>query len=171
MEFTSLISARRSVRSFLAKEVEPAKVQRVISAAMMAPSAGNLQSYKVYLVRSDDARHSLMMACEGASFVSEAPVSLVFCADITRSGARYEERGEELYSYQDATIACAYAQLAAADLGLGSCWVGAFEPLEVARIVGADAYEVPVAVLPLGYASEEPEPSGRRPPSEILKEV
>lgn len=73
-----------------------------------------------------------------------------------RSAAKYRQRGAGLYSVQDATIACAYAQLAATELGLGTVWVGAFDDDAVAKAVNAKPDWKPVAILPIGYAAEAP---------------
>ena len=96
---------------------------------------------------------------------------MVFCADQKEAESKYEQRGFELYSVQDATIACAYAQLAIAEEGLATVWVGGFDPLEVSRIIQAMPFEVPVAILPVGHAAEKPESTGRKPLKEIVKEI
>ena len=170
MEFYEVLENRHSSRSFLDKEIEPQKLGKVLKATMSAPSAGNLQSYKIYLVNSKDAKAELVAACAYQDFLSQAPTVLVFCADVKRSSTKYEDRGE-LYAQQDASIAASYCQLAASAEGLSSVWVGAFDPLEVSRIISADPYLVPVAIVPIGYSGEKPEKSTRRPPSEILSEV
>ncbi len=171
MEFKDVLTRRHSVRAFKDKPIEKEKLKAIIAAAISAPSAGNLQAYKLYVVHTPEAREALMIACAEQEFIKQAPVVLVFCGDVTRSAEKYEERGAGLYAYQDATIACAYAQLSATEEGLGACWVGAFEPLEVARVVNAGAYEIPIAVLPIGYPAEKPERTSRRLPEEIISEV
>ena len=99
-----------------------------------------------------------------------APVVLAFCAHPRRSAAKYGRRGEELYCVQDATIACAYAQLAATALGLGSVWVGAFDTDAVAQAIGARRDWRPVALLPIGYPAESPEATPRRSLNELVHE-
>jgi nitroreductase len=95
---------------------------------------------------------------------------LVFFANPARSAAKYGRRGDVLYCVQDATVACAYAQLAAEDLGLASVWVGAFDNAAVSEAVGAPAGLRPVALLPIGYAAESPPPTPRRRLSDILRD-
>jgi nitroreductase len=92
-------------------------------------------------------------------------------ADQQRAAAKYHARGVGLYSVQDATIACAYAQLAAAQLGLGSVWVGAFDDDAVKRVLKTQADWRPVALLPIGYLAETPAPTSRRPLDELAKEA
>lgn len=170
MEFPKLVQIRHSVRDYSDKPVSVDVLRSILDAAMSAPSAGNLQSYTIHVVRTEQSRHELAMASD-QEYMEKAPIHLVFCADMNRAESKYGERGAELYAYQDATIACAYAQLAAADHKLGSVWVGGFEPLEVARIVNAVAFEVPVAILPIGYPNETPVATSRRPMRDIVREV
>jgi len=168
MEFATLIRARRSVRAFTDQPVEPEKLKAIIEAATLAPSAGNLQAYEIYQVTSPRARAALAHAAD-QPFVAQAPVCLVFCTNPGRSSRKYGARGRELYSLQDATIAAAYALLAIADLGLASVWVGAFNDDLAASAIGAPGDWRPVAILPIGYAAETPEPTTHRSISEMLR--
>ncbi len=169
-DFFETIRLRRSVRAFRSEVVEPKHLNAILEAANLAPSAGNLQGYEIHLVRAAATRRALARACLEQMFLAQAPVVLVFCADAARSGAKYGRRGEELYSVQDATIAAAHAQLAAAALGLGTCWVGAFDEAEVARILGLRSGLRPVAILPVGWPAESPPPTPRRTLSDLVRE-
>ena len=169
MEFADVFRARRSIRAFRKKPVEAAKLDAILEAINAAPSAGNLQGYDVVRVEDAAARARLAEASLGQPFVAQAPVVLVFCANARRSGAKYGRRGEALYAVQDATIAAAYAQLAAVDAGLATVWVGAFDESAVAEIVGAPPHARPVAILPLGYAAEQPEASCRRDLEDLVR--
>jgi nitroreductase len=162
MQFPELIKARKSVRTFSKKEVEEEKLSAILEAANSAPSAGNLQAYEIYAVTSQEIKSRLAKAAFGQSSISEAGFVLVFSANEKRSASKYDARGKELYSVQDATIACAYAQLAAADQGLGCVWVGAFDEKEAAKAVGAGKDEKIVAILPIGYPGEKPKATPRR---------
>lgn len=168
MEFAELIEERHSIRAFEEREVERATVERVLAAARRAPSAGNLQAYRVAVVCDPSQRRSLARAALDQEFVAQAPVVLVFFADAAASAAKYGGRGESLFAVQDATIACAYAQLAARDVGLGACWVGAFSEDGVRETLGAGDDLRPVALLPVGYAAEPPRITPRRPLSEMV---
>jgi nitroreductase len=159
VDFFSTVEKRRSVRSFQAARVPPEALARVLEAANRAPSAGDLQAYDIVVVTEPDAKVALARAAHGQDFIAQAPVVIVFCADAERAAARYGDRGAELFCVQDATIAAAYAQLAAAALGLGTVWVGAFDPAAAAKVVGA---EWPICIMPLGLPAEYPEPSPRR---------
>jgi len=120
LEFFEVIGRRRSVRAYSAKPVEEEKLKRIFEAATLAPSAGNLQAYQVHVFRKQDKKEALARAAFDQTFMIEAPVCLVFCADPARSASKYGERGAELYCVQDATIAGTFAMLAAADMGLAT---------------------------------------------------
>ncbi len=171
MDFFTVVASRCSVRMFERREIEPDKLRQVLAAACAAPSAGNLQAYQIYVVRQRAKRLALAHASLGQMFIAEAPVDLVFCAVPDRSAIKYRARGRDLYCLQDATIACAYAQLAATALGLGSVWVGAFDEGAVRRELGLLPGEVPVAILALGHPAERPEPTPRRRLDDLVREV
>lgn len=163
MEFFELINKRHSIRSFQHnKAIEKEKLEQILNTVNRAPSAGNLQAYEIVVVRSASIRAALAEAALYQHYVAEAPVVLVFFANKARSASKYGQRGAELYSIQDATIACAYAQLAATALGLGSVWVGAFDERAVAKILNVPDSWRPIAILPIGYPAIEPEPATRR---------
>jgi nitroreductase len=170
MQFADLIHARRSVRAFKEQPVEPDKVKAILTAVSTAPSAGNLQAYEVYAVHAPKVRAALAHAAD-QPFVAQAPICLVFCANPGRAARKYGARGRELYALQDATIAATYAMLAAADLGLGTVWVGAFDEDKAANALGTPGDWRPVAILPIGYPSESPEPASRRPLEEMVHEL
>jgi nitroreductase len=171
MDYVTLIEERHSIRAYQQTEVEDEKLQKVLHAANRAPSAGDLQAYQIVAVRSPEVRQALARAALAQESVAQAPVILVFLADPARSGVKYGSRGERLYSLQDATIACAYAQLAAHDLGLGSCWVGAFRQAAVREAIGCPFEQVPVALLPLGYPAEEPRITPRRSLTDLVRRI
>jgi nitroreductase len=145
---------RRSIRSFKSKPVEESKLKSIVEAITSAPSAGNLQAYRVFYTAKKEVIKKIAEGC-WQEWIEEAPVVFVFFADPSASASKYGERGRTLYSIQDATIACAYAQLQASALGLGACWVGAFDDEKIKEIFNARGL-VPVAVLPVGYPNENP---------------
>jgi nitroreductase len=171
MEFFETVRERHSIRNYSSLPVEREKLDRILEAANLAPSAANLQSYEIYVVTKVRQRAALAKAASAQGFVLVAPVSLVFCTNPVRLVDRYGERGQNLYAIQDATIACAYAQLAATAQGLGTVWVGAFDPDAVREVVGAPDDIRPVAILPIGYAEGEPEIKGRRPLEDLVHRV
>jgi nitroreductase len=168
MDYFEVVKSRRSVRAFQTQPVEEEKIRRIIETVNLAPSAGDLQAYKIVVVKDPKRRNALAKAAWDQGFIAEAPVSLVFLAHPERSSRKYGQRGSELYCLQDAAIAASYAQLAATALGLASTWVGAFDDESVAKTVEATGTERPVAILPIGYAAETPDITPRRAIDEIL---
>ena len=162
MDIFETIKQRHSTRAYQRRELAVEKLQHILESANNAPSAGNRQAYEIVLVRDDERKRQLVKATWDQTFIAEAPVVLVFLAAPDRNHDRYAERGTQLYCVQDATIACAYAELAATALGLNCCWVGAFDDAAVAAVVGATGTLRPVAVLPIGYAVEQPTARPRR---------
>jgi len=168
MEFFEVLKSRHSVRKFRDAPVEEEKLQKILEAANSAPSAGDLQAYEIVVVKDKERKGKLVSAAYEQEFIAKAPVVLIFAAHPERSSRKYGRRGAELYSVQDATIATAYAQLAATALGLGCVWVGAFDENEVAKVIGAKGNLKPVSMLPIGYSDEQPLITPRRKLEEII---
>jgi nitroreductase len=171
MDFFKLIRARRSIRAYQPRAVEEDKLKRILEAANAAPSAGNLQAYAILIVRDAGARQALSRAALGQESLVQVPVVLAFFSHPQSSMAKYKSRGVELYSLQDATIACAYAQLAATAQGLATVWVGAFDDAGVRAVLKVPSDWRPVALLPIGYADESPTPTPRRSMNDLAKEA
>jgi nitroreductase len=168
-DFFQTLRHRHSVRKYQHDmPVEESKLHGILEAACAAPSAGDLQSYRIIVVTESGLRADLSTCADQQAFLAEAPVCLVFCADVTRAKGPYGARGAKLYSIQDATIAAAYAQLATVATGLSTTWVGRFDEAGVRRALDLDAGLRPVALLTLGYAAEVPQDSPRRPMTEVI---
>lgn len=165
MDFWSVIESRYSVRQFDPRvDVTPEQVERILRAAIAAPSAGNRQPWHFYIVRDADLRQQLAIAAFGQQFISQAPVAIVVCADAEQSAARYGSRGRELYCLQDTAAAAEHILLAAVALGLGGCWVGAFDEARAAAALDLPDRHRPVAILPLGKPAGQPRSrTSRRP--------
>ncbi|MFC2042942.1 nitroreductase family protein [Chloroflexota bacterium] len=162
MEFFQVLKERQSIREFAPNAIEDSNLEEILRAANMAPSAGNLQAYEIYVVTKSNYKSALSKAALDQPFIASAPVVLVFCAYPARSEYKYGRRGRHLYAIQDATIACTFAMLAATALGLASVWVGAFNESAVHQVIGAPSGNVPVAILPIGHGAERPPGNSRR---------
>lgn len=169
MEFFDLIKKRRSIRMYKDTPVDDETIKKILEAARLAPSAGNLQPYEFVVVKDINIRRELAQAAYGQGFITRAPVAIVFIEDSKRTESHYGKRGANLYVHQDTAIAVTFAHLAAADLGLGSCWVGAFDAPAVARILNLKPGLVPVAILPIGYPDENPPANPRRSLDDLCK--
>lgn len=159
-----VMQRRRSVRRYGRDTVDDALLDKLLKAAQFAPSAGNLQARDFILVRDSNTKHELAEAAYGQFFIAMAPVVLVGCANIARSRIAYGQRAE-LYAVQDVTIAASYIQLAAAALGIATCWIGAFDEKRVSKALKIPLDIRPVLMLPSGYPDEFPEPTVRMEPS------
>ncbi len=170
MEFTDVIQARRSVRRFRTDmPVSDEQVQTLLEAAIASPSAGNCQPWHFYVVRDPALRKGLVTAALGQAYVAEAPVVIVVCADPERSAARYGSRGRDLYCIQDTAIATTYMMLAATNMGLETCWIGAFDEERAAAVLDLPPHLRPVAMLPVGHAAREASGrSSRRPQEDVV---
>lgn len=163
MDLFDAIRDRRSIRSFKPDPVPDELLEKVLDAGRWAPSAGNLQPWEFIVVKDKEVKKQLTRAALGQSFVFEAPVDIVVCANRERSARYYGSRGWEFYSLCDTSAAIQNMLLAAHGLGLGACWIGAFRDEEVSRVMNLPEHVRPVAIIPIGYPDRPPP----RPPSRL----
>ncbi len=169
MTFFDLIKERSSIRSYKEREISEDEVQKLLKAANSAPSAGNLQSYKIVAIKNKEFKDDLVGAAHGQKLLGEASVVFAFLQDLERSQKKYGERGK-LYSTQDGTIAATYLQLAAEEMGLGSCWVGSFDEEEVTELL--ETSNKPLALIPVGHPARSPsKSSGRRELDDLVRYI
>jgi nitroreductase len=164
MEFKDVIRKRHSVREYTNQPVPDDKLNRVLEAARLAPSAANRQQWKFVVVRDAAKRQALAVAANNQAFVAQAPLIIVAVA---LEPDRVMSCGVPAYAV-DLAIAIEHIALAAADEGLGTCWIGAFsqEPARKAIEV-PDKYKV-VTVMLLGFPAKEPEARPRKSFNEII---
>ena len=167
MDVFEAIEKRRSVRAYTSEEVSEEDVERLIEAARLAPSAGNIQPWEFIVVRNAETKRKLSDAALHEAFIKKAPVVIVVCADVARSSWGYGSRGANLYCLQDTAAATENMLLAAQALGLATCWVGAFHEEEVAKVVNTPRNVRPVAIIPVGRPAEKP----RAPPKRSIREI
>jgi nitroreductase len=168
MNFDDAIFGRRSVRRYEKRQVPRETVARIIEAAEAAPSAGNLRARKYIVVVGTEMKRALALAAFSQEHVEAAPVVIVVCADVERSSARYGDRGS-LYAIQDASVATMCLLLAAHASGLGACWTGAFDDALVREALSLEERVLPVALVPLGWPTEEPSAPPRRDLAEMVR--
>lgn len=150
MDVLETISKRKSVRAYADKDIEKEKLLKVLEAGRLSPSAKNRQEWRFIVVKDRETRRKLVSACMGQRFIEQAPVTLVGCA----VGTDYYMPCGQLAYTVDVSIAFSFMMLEAAELGLGTCWLGAFHEDEVKEILNIpDAMRV-VVVMPLGYPAE-----------------
>ncbi|MBI2546675.1 nitroreductase family protein [Candidatus Woesearchaeota archaeon] len=156
MDTLEVIYTRRSIRKYRDIPVEWDKVGKILEAGRAAPSAGNIQAWK-FVVITDPAK--IRMLAEAALqqyWMGSAKVHIIVVSQFEKHRRFYGVRGERLYAIQDCAAACQNMLLAAHYLGLGACWVGAFDEDGVKRAVMMPEQARPQAIITLGYADEEP---------------
>ena len=164
MDVMEAIRARRSIRSFQSRPIEDEKLDRVLEAGRLAPSAKNMQEWKYIVVKSESMRKELARAAKGQSFVAEAPVVIVACGTITDYVMTC---GQVTYPI-DLAIAVDHMTLEAVEQGLGTCWIGAFFEPEVKKLLNIPKDIRMVALLPIGYPKDIPSPRPRKPKEEVF---
>lgn len=166
MDLIDALKGRRSIRRYKAESVSNDIVLKLIDAAENAPSAGNLRARRYIAVTKSETRKALAVASYGQRQFDSAPLIIVACADVDRSSSRYGDRGS-LFAIQDATAAVMCLLLAAYDIGLGACWIGAFDDDLVRDILGLEEHMLPIALISVGWPAEGP----AAPPKRNLEEV
>jgi nitroreductase len=141
------IKKRFSVRKFTVQKIEQEKMDEVLEAARMAPSARNIQPWKFVVITDAEKREKLTEVCKGQTFVSQATATIAVCVNNLDYKMTCGFRGAVI----DAAIAGEHIALQAAELGLGSCWIGAFHQDKLRQLIDLPAEYEAVALLPIGY--------------------
>ncbi len=164
MDFIELCKTRYSVRSYTSRKVEDDKLNTILEAGRLAPTAANLQPQKIIAVRSEDGLKKLG---ESANIYG-APLALIVCADKTKAWKRPFDG--KLTTDIDASIVTDHMMLEAADLGLGSVWICYFKPDILRKNFSIPDNIEPVNILAIGYAEENPpvKEKDRKPLSDIV---
>lgn len=155
---------------FKPTHIDEKDLKKILEAGIASPSAGNCQPWEFVVVRDEAVKQKLVDAAWGQSFIGEAPVVIVVCANIPRTASRYGRRGEELYCIQDTAAAAQNIHLAAYALSYGTCWVGAFDEGAAAKAIRAPPNVRPLAIIPIGKPAEKPTPTPRLPLNKIVHE-
>lgn len=163
-----IFATRRSTRKFEKTKVEDWKVDKILSAADVAPTAGNFQGFQVFLIKNSKTKEALVEAANKQPYVN-APVVLVFCLDPSRVKLKFPPHILEKFSLQDATIAATFSLLAASGVGLSTIWIGMFDEDKVKQILGTDLR--PSSILCIGYPDKKRPPKSRRKLKEIIKVI
>jgi len=164
MELYEVIRNRRSVRAYKPDPVDPAALDRILEAVRQAPSAANKQPWRLYVIR-DAAKREALRDAYAAEWFSGAPVIICACGLPAQA---WQRRDGKSYMDVDVAIAFEHLVLAAEAEGLGTCWVGAFDPRAARRVLQLPATEEPIAMTPLGLPAEVPPARERKPLEEIV---
>lgn len=150
MDFMELAKRRCSVRAYEDRKVEPEKLERILEAARIAPTAKNLQPVKLLAVQSGEGLEKVGKAAN----IYGAPLAIIVCADHQRAWTRPfdSKRSTDI----DASILADHMMLEATELGLGSVWICFFKPDVLREEFSLPEHLEPVNILAVGYASGAP---------------
>jgi len=166
MNVKDAIKGRRSIRKYSDKNIPNEILDEVLNSMRLAPSAKNMQPYKFIIIKDKELKENLVSACRGQKFISEAPVVICACVEPKES---YSKMGGYYTSeYVDVSIAIDHMTLQAFELGLGTCWIGAFEESEVKKVLDIPQNIKVAALSPLGYPLSEGKFGGRKKKSELF---
>ena len=166
MNFLELVKSRYSVRSFQERNVEPEKLAYLLECARLAPSACNRQPWRLIVVREKALREAVCDAAARFVWMREAPLLVVVCVDESEAWVRGADSRN--HADVDAAIVTEHLVLAAAEQGLGSCWVCAFDPTKCRAALSIEEPLRPVAILPIGYPADEHQTRPRKTTNEIV---
>jgi nitroreductase len=150
MEHYDGIHQRYSSRAYKPQEVEQYKLDLILESARLAPTAANRQAIKIIIIKTANRQDELKEIYNRVWF-TEAPCLVCVCSMPDKSWVRADQKN---YSDVDAAIVMDHIIMTATSLGLGTCWVAAFDPLAAKRILNLDQDWEPVAFTPLGYSRD-----------------
>ncbi len=168
MKFIELAKQRCSIRSYTQEIITEKMLNEVLEAGCLAPTACNFQPFQFVVVQEKENLATLAKGYYPADWFAEAPVVIAICSEASKAWKRanYDEKN---FADIDAAIAADHMTLAAEDLGLGTCWIGAFDPEIVRKALGVPHDVEPVILLTLGHPNEKGRPKTRKPLTELVR--
>lgn len=166
MEFYDVIKKRKSIRKYKSDPIPHDVLNRILDAGRIAPSAKNYQPWHFIVIKDPEIKKNVAEASRGQHWMADADVIVCGCAlmDIV-----WSRMGGYMSSFAvDITIAMDHMILAAANEGLGTCWIGAFDEKQVKEILEVPDNVHVVALTPIGYPAQEPKDRGRKALNEII---
>ncbi len=158
MDVTTTIQKRRSIRKYKNKEIPKDLLMQILEMARLAPSGANRQPWQLVVVTDAEKKKALVPICKEQKFVGECSAFIAGIDDPTQKWARV-----------DVAIAMEHIALAAADKGLGTCWIGAFDQEKLQAALGVPVGKAVTVGMVLGYPDEAPEARTRKPMSELVR--
>jgi len=165
MEFSELVEKRYSVRAYKPDPVEDDKLAQVLEAARLAPTAANRQPFQLIVIHTA-GREEDLKRIYGKDWFVQPPLVICACGLPGRAWVRSDGKS---YTDVDVAIVMDHLILAAANLGLGTCWVGAFNPAAAREVLGLPDDVEPIVFTPLGYPADQPRAKKRQPLSELVR--
>ncbi|MGC8567964.1 MAG: nitroreductase family protein [Candidatus Micrarchaeia archaeon] len=170
MDFFETVERRHTTRLYEENELNEMALLKILETANLAPSARNLQSYEIYVIKDPLKKKILLEGSSGRQEAAKAGALLLFLANPTKGNNEEEKETSKSFAIQDAVIAAAYAQLAATALGLDSGWV-AYINKDSLKKLGIPDTLLPVALIPIGTGSEEVFTRKRRTLDDIIHRI
>lgn len=193
VEFDQVIQRRRSIRNFKADPVPDQAIFDILEAARLAASGGNIQPWRFVVIKSQEIKEKLKAATRW-KFALKAPIIIACCSDLSAADGRQdrlvelsqagvfdnvemdgeyaapERTQEQLLAYlnMNVGIAITHMMLKAVDLGLGTCWIGGFDPFKTRKVLALDNNLHIVALLPIGYPERIPAQRPRFPLEKLI---
>lgn len=163
MSVLEVIETRRSVRKYKPEEIPEGDLKKILTAAQLAPSAGNRQPWRFVVVRDPERKRNLAEAARNQLWLADAGVivaALAMDPNDPEVYARWAER--------DVMTAVEHMVLSAWSLGYGTCWIGAFNQDKVKELLGIPEEMTVVNLLPIGVPNQTPEARPRKPLKELF---
>lgn len=157
MDVMTAIKGRRDIRKYKRKKIPRKDLEEILEAARLAPSGANRQFWKMVVVQDEDRKRGLLPICKNQTFIDDCSA---FIAGI-------DDPAQKWYRV-DVAIAFDHLSLAAHARGLGTCWIGAFDPEKVAEYLGVPKGMVVTVCMTLGYPDEAPDARARKESKELF---
>ena len=165
MEFSELIKTRYSVRAYKPDPVEDEVLNQVLEAARLAPTAANRQPFQLIVIPTA-GREAELKRIYPRDWFAQAPLVICACGIPAQGWTRRDGKN---YTDVDVAIVMDHLILAAASLGLGTCWIAAFDPTAAREVLGLPDGVEPIVFTPLGYPADRPGPKKRKALSELVR--
>ena len=165
MDFTTLVESRYSVRSYKTDPIEESKLEKVLQAMRLAPTATHRQAFQ-FLVVHTKGREEELKRIYRSDWFTQAPLVVCACGIPAENWVRMDGKN---YNDVDVAIAMDHLILAATNEGLGTCWIGAFDAQAAKEVLGLPEGVEPIALTPLGYPADEPRSKKRKALSELVR--
>lgn len=166
MDFQELIRARYSCRAYRSEPIAEGQLEQVLEAARLAPTADNRQPFRLVVIRTAGREQELKRVYDKDWFV-QAPIVIAVCGVPAENWVRKQD-GKN-YNDVDAAIVMDHLILAAADMGLGTCWIAAFDPAPAREVLGLPEGVEPVVFTPLGHPADMPKQKTRKKADELVR--
>ncbi len=167
MEFQELIKERYSVRAYKPDDVSSKIIEKVLESARLAPTAANRQSFQIFVIKTASFKDELKKIYPQEWFV-QSPYVIGICGIPEKNWVRRDGRN---YVDVDSAIVMDHIVLSATDLGLGTCWIGAFDPEAARKFLNLPQDMEPIAFTPIGYSADKPGIKKRKSVAELVQYI